>query len=175
MIRLVVISGFFVVVAWGFLIEGTADAQQPAVAEENGAAEPAAAEDPRAPLPPNVYPYPRGSHPPVFVTEVYRHSKHSSSRHLNVFVYGMKPDVWQLLHCYQPCCCSPSGICCDCRNQGRYAYEGHQCRNQYGYGPQAAPTPLDPTLDDNAPPPPLPPIGVDPGPAASDPFQNDAP
>jgi hypothetical protein len=175
MIRLAVISASFVLVAWGFSINESANAQQPPAAQEDGAAAPAAGENQAAPLPPNVYPYPRGAHPPVFVTEVYRLGRHQNSRNLNVFVYGMKPDVWQILNCYQPCCCSSSGICCDCRNQGRYAYEGYPCRNQYGYGSQAIPTPVDPSLDDAAPPPPLPPIGVDPGPAAPDPFQNDSP
>ncbi len=172
MIRIALFSGFFVVVAWGFLTEQSAHAQQPPAAADNGAAEPAADSNAAAALPPNVYPYPTESHPPVFVTEVYLHGKHSRSRHLNVFVYGMKPDVWQILNCYQPCCCSSRGICCDCRNKGRYAYAGQQCRNQYGYGQQAIPTPIDPPSSDAAPPPPLPPIGVDPGPAAPDPFQN---
>jgi hypothetical protein len=160
MMRIAVISGVFVVVAWGFLIEQTANAQQPPAAAENGAAEPVEAPNEAVPLPPNIYPYPTESHPPVFVTEVYRHGRHTSSRHLNVFIYGMKPDVWQLLHCYQPSCSSSCG---------------GLCSHQYGYGGRRGLTPVDPRSDDVAPLPPLPPIGVDPEPAASDPFQDDTP
>ena len=43
------------------------------------------------------------AHPSVFVTEVYRLGKSGRQRQLNVFVDGMKRDVWKILNCYQPC------------------------------------------------------------------------
>jgi hypothetical protein len=121
--------------------------------EEDPPAPPAAAaSQPAAQPTPHVYPYPTGSHPPVFVTEIYRHKGHSQHRRqLNVFVYGMKPDIWQILHCYKPCCCSTNGICCQ--------------KHRQPVAPPVIDTPLPPT-----------PAGVDPvaPPAPVDPFSEDA-
>ncbi|MEE3218730.1 MAG: hypothetical protein VX257_00630 [Planctomycetota bacterium] len=74
----------------------------------------AAGKQPAPQSTPHVYRYPTGSHPPIFVTEIYRHQGHGHRRReLNVFVYGMKPDVWRLLNCYKPCCCVRGGVCCE--------------------------------------------------------------
>ena len=42
--------------------------------------------------------------PTVFVTEVYRIGGRGPQRRLNVYVNGIRRDVWLLLNCYQPRC-----------------------------------------------------------------------